>query len=63
MMMPSKRLLPSTKMPTLHLHDELAQSNERVSAQTKYGAVVGGRALNGSAVFLGMLAMVVTVCC
>lgn len=38
----------------LHLQDELARSQDRVTVQTQFGPVVGGRALNGTAVFLGM---------
>ncbi|EPQ55190.1 carboxylesterase [Gloeophyllum trabeum ATCC 11539] len=35
-----------------HLHDELAESPARVTAETRYGPVVGGRAANGAAVWL-----------
>lgn len=37
-----------------HLHDELAQSRDRVTVSTAFGEVVGGRAKNGSVIFLGM---------
>ncbi|KIM39628.1 hypothetical protein M413DRAFT_447103 [Hebeloma cylindrosporum] len=35
-----------------HLHDELAKNPARVTVQTAFGPVVGGRATNGSVVFL-----------
>jgi carboxylesterase type B len=35
-----------------HLHDELASSTARVAVETRYGKVIGGRASNGTAVFL-----------
>jgi len=37
----------------LHLSEELSRMKTRVSVNTKYGKVTGGRALNGTAVFLG----------
>ncbi|KAF8159277.1 carboxylesterase [Crassisporium funariophilum] len=37
---------------TTHLHDELASNTARVTVNTAYGSVVGGRAINGAAVFL-----------
>ena len=37
-----------------HLHDELAKNPVRVTVQTPFGPVVGGRANNGSVIFLGM---------
>ncbi|KDR80904.1 hypothetical protein GALMADRAFT_241413 [Galerina marginata CBS 339.88] len=40
--------MPSGK----HLHDELARNSDRVIVQTAFGDVVGGRATNGSAIFL-----------
>jgi len=36
-----------------HLHDELAQNPSRVTIDTVFGPVTGGRATNGAAVFLG----------
>jgi hypothetical protein len=36
-----------------HLHDELAANPARVVVNTMYGPVSGGRADNGTAVFLG----------
>ena len=36
-----------------HLHDELAQNSARVSVDTPYGPVIGGRAANGAVIFLG----------
>ena len=36
-----------------HIHDELAKNPARVTIQTAFGPVVGGRATNGSVVFLG----------
>ncbi|KAF9075391.1 Alpha/Beta hydrolase protein [Rhodocollybia butyracea] len=36
-----------------HLHDELASNSARVEVETRYGKVIGGRASNGTAVFLG----------
>lgn len=41
-------------MGDIHLHDELLNNDARVVVQTSYGPVTGGRATNGSAVFLGM---------
>ncbi|KIK65101.1 hypothetical protein GYMLUDRAFT_39488 [Collybiopsis luxurians FD-317 M1] len=35
-----------------HIHDELALSPARVTVETRYGKVTGGRASNGAAVFL-----------
>jgi len=35
-----------------HLHDELAKNPVRVTVQTAFGPVVGGRAINGSVAFL-----------
>lgn len=37
-----------------HLHDELSQSHGRVKVSTAFGEAVGGRAKNGSVIFLGM---------
>ena len=37
-----------------HLHDELSQSNARVKVSTAFGEVIGGRAKNGTVIFLGM---------
>ncbi|KAL1745249.1 Alpha/Beta hydrolase protein, partial [Schizophyllum fasciatum] len=39
-------------MAEVHLPDELAQTGRRITVETRYGQVTGGRALNGSAVFL-----------
>jgi hypothetical protein len=41
-------------MSSVHLHDELAQSNDRVVVKTRFGPVTGGRSRNGAVVFLGM---------
>ncbi|KAJ4476408.1 Alpha/Beta hydrolase protein [Lentinula edodes] len=35
-----------------HLHDELIASSARLTVDTRYGKVIGGRASNGAAVFL-----------
>ena len=35
------------------MHDELAQNSARVSVDTPYGPVIGGRAANGAVIFLG----------
>src|SRR5438128_2680068 len=41
-------------MEDLHLHDELSlPGSEKVTIQTKYGSITGGRAKNGAIVFLG----------
>ena len=40
-------------MPEEHLHDELARNPARVSVDTPYGLVVGGRASNETVIFLG----------
>src|SRR5216684_9307273 len=39
--------------PVIHLHDELAQTHDRVVVETHFGPVTGGRSRNGAAVFLG----------
>lgn len=39
----------------LHLHDELVNNPERFTVETAFGRVIGGRAKNGSAIFLGMV--------
>ncbi|KAI0760613.1 carboxylesterase [Fomes fomentarius] len=39
-------------MSRVHLHEELARSNAKVSVGTKYGTIQGRRAANGTAVFL-----------
>ncbi|OBZ67787.1 hypothetical protein A0H81_12181 [Grifola frondosa] len=39
-------------MAQVHLQEELLQSSERISVQTRYGPVKGGRAANGAAAFL-----------
>jgi hypothetical protein len=36
-----------------HLGEELAENPARVHVHTRFGTVVGGRATNGAAVFLG----------
>ncbi|KAG7085378.1 hypothetical protein E1B28_002941 [Marasmius oreades] len=41
-----------TPLPNTHLHDELAQSKDRITVDTKYGTVKGRRARNGAGVFL-----------
>jgi hypothetical protein len=40
-------------MSSVHLHDELAQTYDRVVVETRFGPVTGGRSRNGAAVFLG----------
>jgi hypothetical protein len=40
-------------MASIHLHDELAQTHDRVVVKTRFGPVTGGRSRNGAAVFLG----------
>jgi len=40
-----------TKHP-LHISEELEKTGKRVSVTTRFGKVIGGRALNGAAVFL-----------
>lgn len=42
-------------MREAHLHDELARNPARVSVETLYGPVVGGRATNEAVIFLGNL--------
>lgn len=37
----------------LHIQDELLQNPERVTVQTQYGPITGGRASTGAAAFLG----------
>ncbi|KAF8909271.1 carboxylesterase [Gymnopilus junonius] len=39
-------------MPGAHLHDELASNPARVTVDTAFGPIAGGRATNGSVVFL-----------
>lgn len=41
-----------------HLHDELAQTHDRVVVETRFGTVAGGRSKNGAVVFLGK-----DICC
>jgi hypothetical protein len=36
-----------------HLQDELLASSARVTVETAFGAVIGGRAANGAVAFLG----------
>ena len=43
----------------LHLHNEMARNPVRVSVDTRYGPVVGGRAANEAVIFLGNLVFVV----
>jgi hypothetical protein len=38
-----------------HLHDELASNSARVTVQTQFGPVTGGRAVSNAAAFLGAL--------
>lgn len=40
-------------MASIHLHDELAQTHDRVVVDTRFGPVTGGRSRNGAVVFLG----------
>jgi hypothetical protein len=40
-------------MASIHLHDELAQTHDRVVVETRFGPVTGGRSRNGASVFLG----------
>ena len=51
----SLRLGPAVppSMSSVHLHDELAQTHDRVVVKTRFGPVTGGRSRNGAAVFLG----------
>lgn len=46
-----------------HLHDELARNPARVSVSTPYGSIVGGRAANGAAIFLGNLSVISIAAC
>ncbi|ESK82478.1 putative carboxylesterase [Moniliophthora roreri MCA 2997] len=39
-------------IPNTHLHDKLAHNPVRVTVETRFGPVIGGRADNGAAVFL-----------
>ncbi|KAI0307070.1 Alpha/Beta hydrolase protein [Multifurca ochricompacta] len=39
-------------MSSVHLHEELAQTQVRVVVQTRFGPVTGGRSKNGAVVFL-----------
>ena len=41
-----------------HLHDELAQTHDRVVVETRFGTVTGGRSKSGAVVFLGK-----DICC
>jgi hypothetical protein len=41
-------------MPNTHLHDELKDVNQSVTVETRFGPVTGGKARNGTSVFLGM---------
>src|ERR1700761_411336 len=40
-------------MFSIPLHDELAQTRDRVEVKTRFGPVTGGRSKNGAVVFLG----------
>lgn len=40
-------------MSSIHLHEELAQTKDRVIVETRFGPVTGGRSKNGAVVFLG----------
>jgi hypothetical protein len=40
-------------MSTIHLHEELSQTEARVVVETRFGPVTGGRSKNGAVVFLG----------
>jgi hypothetical protein len=51
--------MPSTP---IHLHDELAQTQDRVVVKTWFGPITGGRSRNGAAVFLGKGIVPVTLC-
>lgn len=39
--------------PPTHLSRQLAANDERVAVMTRYGTVIGGKALNGAFAFLG----------
>jgi hypothetical protein len=40
-------------MSSIHLHEELTQTEARVVVETRFGPVTGGRTENGAVVFLG----------
>ena len=40
-------------MAHVHLQDEIARNPERITVDTQFGPVKGGRAANGASVFLG----------
>ena len=40
-------------MASIHLHDELSQTHDRVVVKTRFGPVTGGRSKNAAVVFLG----------
>ncbi len=42
-----------TAMSSIHLHEELSQTNAKVTVETRFGFVTGGRSKNGAVVFLG----------
>lgn len=48
-------------MREAHLHDELESNHARVSVNTRYGPVVGGRAANEAVIFLGNLLFSVVI--
>lgn len=52
----SSKVFGTMPGPGMHLQEELARSTDRVTVQTRFGPVTGGRALNGAAVFLGIYA-------
>lgn len=40
-------------MANTHIQDELLRNHDRITVQTQYGPVIGGRASNGAVGFLG----------
>lgn len=44
-------------MSETHLGDELSKNPTRVVVETRYGPIVGGRAVNAAATFLGAIEM------
>jgi hypothetical protein len=40
-------------MSSIHLHEELAQTHDKVVVNTRFGPITGGRSRNGAVVFLG----------
>lgn len=45
----------------MELQDELARNSARVSVDTPYGPVVGGRAKNDTVIFLGVISLFFTL--